>query len=192
MSKQSSFPENWSTWLSGSLVWAVLCIALLLPACGYQLTARAPIQLPQDSTRLYLDKVTNPTTETWIEPMLRSSLRDELTRRGNVTWVSRDEAEATVNIDVRSYSTSDSLKGRDDVTLKSAASIQMVVTFFSTKTNALIWTSGPISASESFRGASEIQSSSGTLLSTSTKREATQEAVDLAVRKVADQLGQKF
>lgn len=173
-------------------MWAVLCIALLLPACGYQLTARAPIQLPQDSTRLYLDKVTNPTTETWIEPMLRSSLRDELTRRGNVTWVSRDEAEATVNIDVRSYSTSDSLKGRDDVTLKSAASIQMVVTFFSTKTNALIWTSGPILASESFRGASEIQSSSGTLQSTSTKREATQEAVDLAVRKVADQLGQKF
>lgn len=173
-------------------MWAVLCIALLMPACGYQLTARAPIQLPQDSTRLYLDKVTNPTTETWIEPMLRSSLRDELTRRGNVTWVNRDEAEATVNIDVRSYSTSDSLKGRDDVTLKSAASIQMVVTFFSTKTNALIWTSGPILASESFRGASEIQSSSGTLQSTSTKREATQEAVDLAVRKVADQLGQKF
>jgi hypothetical protein len=173
-------------------MWAVLCIALLLPACGYQLTARAPIQLPQDSTRLYLDKVTNPTTETWIEPMLRSSLRDELTRRGNVTWVSRDEAEATVNIDVRSYSTSDSLKGRDDVTLKSAASIQMVVTFFSTKTNALIWTSGPISASESFRGSSQIQSSSGTLQSTSAKREATQEAVDLAVRKVADQLGQKF
>ena len=173
-------------------MWAVLCIALLLPACGYQLTARAPIQLPQDSTRLYLDKVTNPTTETWIEPMLRSSLRDELTRRGNVAWVSRDEAEATVNIDVRSYSTSDSLKGRDDVTLKSAASIQMVVTFFSTKTNALIWTSGPILASESFRGASEIQSSSGTLQSTSAKREATQEAVDLAVRKVADQLGQKF
>lgn len=170
----------------------MLCIALLLPACGYQLTARAPIQLPQDSTRLYLDKVTNPTTETWIEPMLRSSLRDELTRRGNVTWVSRDEAEATVNIDVRSYSTSDALKGRDDVTLKSAASIQMVVTFFSTTTNTLIWTSGPIAASESYRGPSEIQSSTGTLQSTSGKREATQEAIDLATRMVADQLGQKF
>ncbi len=171
---------------------AVFCIALLLPACGYQLTARAPIQLPQDSTRLYLDKVTNPTTETWIEPMLRSSLRDELTRRGNVTWVSRDEAEATVNIDVRSYSTSDALKGRDDVTLKSAASIQMVVSFFSTTTNALIWTSGPITASESYRGPSEIKSSTGTLQSTSGKREATQEAIDLATRMVADQLGQKF
>jgi len=178
--------------LSGNLLWAVLCIALLLPACGYELTARAPIQLPQDSTRLYLDKVTNPTTETWIEPMLRSSLRDELTRRGNVIWVDRDEAEATVNIDVRSYSTADSLKGRDDITLKSAASIQMVVTFFSTKTNALIWTSGPIMASESYRGPSETQSSTGTLQSTSGKREATQEAIDLATRMVADQLGQKF
>lgn len=178
--------------MSGNLLWAVLCIALSLPACGYELTARAPIQLPQDSTRLYLDKVTNPTTETWIEPMLRSSLRDELTRRGNVTWVDRDEAEATVNIDVRSYSTADSLKGRDDVTLKSAATIQMVVTFFSTKTNALIWTSGPIMASESYRGSSETLSSTGTLQSTSGKREATQEAIDLAVRKVADQLGQKF
>ncbi|GAB1400694.1 hypothetical protein MASR1M66_21490 [Aminivibrio sp.] len=80
-------------------------------ACGYSLTANAPIDLPADSTRLYLAKVTNPTTETWLEPMLRSSLRDELTRRGNVTWVGRNEAEATVNVDVRSYSTSDSVKG---------------------------------------------------------------------------------
>lgn len=170
----------------------MLCIALFLPACGYQLTARAPIQLPEDSTRLYLNKVTNPTTETWLEPMLRGSLRDELTRRGNVTWVDRDQAEATVNIDVRSYSTSDSLKGRDDVTLKSQARILMVVTFYSAKTNALIWTSGPISASESYRGASGSITSTGLIQTTSAKREATQNAVDLAVRMVADQLGQKF
>lgn len=192
MSKQSSFLENWSTWSSGKSLWAVLCIALFLSACGYQLTARAPIQLPEDSTRLYLNKVTNPTTETWLEPMLRSSLRDELTRRGNVAWVGRDEAEATVNIDVRSYSTSDSLKGRDDVTLKSEARILMVVTFYSAKTNALIWTSGPVSAAESYRGTGGTVTSTGLLQTTSAKREATQEAVDLAVRMVADRLGQKF
>jgi hypothetical protein len=173
-------------------LWAVLCIALSLPACGYELTARAPIQLPQDSTRLYLDKVTNPTTETWIEPMLRSSLRDELTRRGNVTWVDRDEAEATVNIDVRSYSSADSLKGRDDVTLKSEARIRLVVTFYSTKTNAMIWTSGTIRAAESYRGSGGRRTESGVIQKSSNKREATQEAIDLAVRKVADQLGQKF
>lgn len=170
----------------------MLCIALLLPACGYQLTARAPIQLPDDSTRLYLNKVTNPTTETWLEPMLRSSLRDELTRRGNVTWVDREQAEATVNIDVRSYSTSDALKGRDDVTLKSSARIHLVVTFYSAKTNALIWTSGPVTASESYRGSGGTRSSTGDLQSNNAKREATQNAIDLAVRMVADNLAQKF
>ena len=192
MSKSSSFPENWSTWSSGSLIWAVLCIALLLPSCGYQLTANAPIDLPQSSTRLFLNKVTNPTTETWMEPMLRSTLRDELTRRGNVTWVGQDEAEATVNIDVRSFTTSDSVKGRDDVTLKSEALIQMEVSFFSTKTNALIWTSGPIVASESYRKVSQGQSTSGNLQSSSAKREAAQGAIDEAVRMVADRLAQKF
>jgi outer membrane lipopolysaccharide assembly protein LptE/RlpB len=170
----------------------VLCIALFLPACGYQLTARAPIQLPENSTRLYLNKVTNPTTETWLEPMLRSSLRDELTRRGNVTWVDRAQAEATVNIDVRSYSTSDALKGRDDVTLKSEAAIRIVVTFYSAKTNALIWTSGTIRAAESYRGSGGSRTDTGSIQKSNAKREATQSAVDLAMRMVADNLGQKF
>lgn len=164
---------------SGRLLLPLLGLFLLLPACGYQLSANAPIDLPKDSTRLFLAKVTNPTTETWLEPMLRSSLRDELTRRGNVTWVGREEAEATVNVDVRSYSTSDAVKGRDDVTYKSKVTIQMEVSFFSTKTSAIIWTSGPVVASESYRG------SGG-------KKDATQDAVDLAVRTVADRLSQKF
>ena len=163
---------------SGRVVLLLLGVVLLLPACGYQLTANAPIDLPKDSTRLFLAKVTNPTTETWLEPMLRSSLRDELTRRGNVTWVGPNEAQALVNVDVRSYRTSDALKGLDDVTLKSQANIQMEVTFFNAKTNALIWTSGPVSASESYRGTN--------------KREATQKAIDQAVRIVADRLSQKF
>jgi outer membrane lipopolysaccharide assembly protein LptE/RlpB len=166
-------------WWSSRILWAALAVLLFLPACGYQLTAQAPIDLPQDSTRLFLGKVVNPTTATWFEPMLRTSLRDELTRRGNVTWVGRDEAQATVNIDVRAYSTSDVVKGRDDVTLKSEAHIQMEVTFFDAKTNALIWTSGPVMASESYRGAEG-------------KRIATEAAIELATRMVADRLSQKF
>ncbi len=164
-------------WWSGRIL--LLALALLLPACGYQLTAQAPIDLPRDSSMLFLDKVTNPTTETWLGPMLRNSLRDELTRRGNVTWVGRDAAQATVNVDVRTYSTSDAVKGLDDVTVKSEVRIQMEVSFFSTKRGALIWTSGPVIATESYRG-------------TDQKREATQDAVDLAMRMVADRLSQKF
>ena len=157
MSKSSSSPANWSTWWSGRLLPALVFLVLLLPACGYQLTAQAPIDLPQDSTHLFLGKVINPSTETWLGP---------------------DVAQALVNIDVRSYRTSDALKGIDDVTLKSQANIHLEVTFFNAKTNALIWTSGPVSASESYRGGD--------------KREATQRAIDQAVRIVADRLSQKF
>jgi outer membrane lipopolysaccharide assembly protein LptE/RlpB len=166
-------------WWSSRIFWAALAVALVLPACGYQLTAQAPIDLPQDSSRLFLGKVVNPTTETWFEPMLRTSLRDELTRRGNVTWVDRDEAQATVNIDVRAYSTSDVVKGRDDVTVKSEARVQMEVSFFDAKTNALIWTSGPVTAAETYRGPGG-------------KRHATEAAIELATRMVADRLSQKF
>ncbi len=171
---------------------AMLVIALFLPACGYQLTANAPIDLPQDSTRLFLRKVTDPTTETWMEPMLRSALRDELTRRGNVKWVSLDEAQATVNIDVRSYSTSDAVKGRDDVTIKSSATIQLEVTFHNADTGVLIWTSGPVVASESYRGEGGLRTATGEYQPSSAKRAATQAAVELAMRLVADRLNQNF
>ena len=164
---------------SGRLLPLLVCAALLMTACGYRLTANAPIDLPRDSSKLFLAKVTNPTTETWLDPMLRNSLRDELTRRGNVTWVARDEAEATVNVDVRSYSTSDAVKGLDDVTVKSEVRIQMVVSFFGAQKGVLLWTSGPVVVTESYRG-------------TDSKREATQNAVDLAMRMVADRLSQKF
>lgn len=169
----------------------MLCIALLT-ACGYQLSTQAPITLPQDSTKLFLSKVTNPTTETWLEPMLRTSIRDEFTRRGKVTWVGQEEAQATVNVDVREYSTSDSVKGLDDVTIKSQARIQMEVTLYSTTTHALIWTSGPIVATESYRGTGGKRTATGTIQESSSKREATQNAVDLAVRMAADRLAQKF
>ncbi|WP_169793614.1 LPS assembly lipoprotein LptE [Desulfomicrobium orale] len=175
MSKSSSSRKNWSTWWCASTL-ALLC---LLSACGYRLSAQAPISLPQDNTRLYLGKVTNPSTETWLEPMLRSGLRDELTRRGRVVWVDREQAQSRVTLNVRQYSSSDSVKGLDDVTVTSQVVIQLEVSFFSTETNSLIWTSGLVTASESYRGAGA-------------KRQATQNAVDLAMRMVADRLAQQF
>lgn len=111
--------------------------------------------------------------------MLRSGLRDELTRRGRVVWVDREQAQSRVTLNVRQYSSSDSVKGLDDVTVTSQVVIQLEVSFFSTETNSLIWTSGLVTASESYRGAGG-------------KRQATQNAVDLAMRMVADRLAQQF
>lgn len=158
--------------------WIVL-LFLLTSACGYQLTAQEPISLPQDSTRLFLSKVSDPTTETWLEPMLRSSLRDELTRRGKVTWVDQGEAQALVTVEVRQYSAGTAVEGRYNTTIKSSAQIHLVVTFYSAQNNALIWTSGPIVVKESFRGPEN-------------KQAATQRAVDLAVRMVADRMSYNF
>lgn len=191
MSKLSLSRENWSMWWLNRLFY-ILCSALVLSACGYQYSGLAPINLPEDSTKIFLNKVTDPTTETWIEPMLRSSIRDEFTRRGKVTWVGRDEAQATMNIVVHSYSTSDSLKGRHDVTLKSEARIQLEVSIYNALTHSLIWTSGTVVASESYRGSGGTRTSEGIIQETSAKREATRSAIDLAARIVADRLSQKF
>lgn len=179
MSKSLSSPASWSTWWSARILGAILVVALLATACGYHLTAQEPIVLPEDSTKLFLTKVTNPTTESWMDPMLRTALRDEFTRRGKVTWVEREHAEATVTVAVTSYSSSTALTGQDDQTLKSAATINLTVNFYNARTTVLIWTSGPVVASESFRGAK-------------TKRDATQKAVELAMRMVADRMSQNF
>lgn len=177
-------------WLNKFL--GLFLVLVLLPACGYQHSALAPITLPENYTHLFLDKVIDPTTETWIEPMLRSSMRDEFTRRGKVTWVGRDEAQATMTITVRSYSSSDALKGRHDVTLKSEAKIHLEVSIYSVSSHSLIWTSGTIVASESYRGTAGKRTSTGIIQESSAKREATKSAIDLAARMAADRLAQKF
>lgn len=46
--------------------------------------------------------------------MLRTIIRDEFTRRGQVTWVEREEAQSLVYVDVGEYSTSGSVTGIDD------------------------------------------------------------------------------
>lgn len=176
LQKFSSWPARWSTLWSNRFA---LLLFLLLSACGYQLTAQSVISLPEDSTHLFLHKVVNPSTETWLDLMVRTSLRDEFTRRGNVQWVDQDEAQAIVNVNIQSYGNSASVTGRDDVTVKSLASIVLEVTFYNAKTNVIIWTSGPITATESYRG-------------TSGERNAAQGAVDRAFRMVADRLSQNF
>ena len=125
-------------WLSARLWTIALIVLCLLPACGYQLTAQSPINLPAGNTKLFLKKVTNPTTETWFEPT-----------------------------------------GQNDETLKSKAMVHLEISFYSADTHALIWNSGPVVASESYRG-------------TGSKRDATQKAIDLAMRIAADRLSQNF
>jgi len=156
----------------------VLVLATLA-GCGYQLSSMAPITLPEGQTRLYIAKVTNPTIESWIEPRLRSSLRDEFTRRGGVQWVQRSEAESVMEVRVHNYSASTSVKGEDSETVRSSASITLEVQIFDRDDHALLWTSGRVSDQESYSGDSN-------------RLEASYTALEEAVRKSADRLSDQF
>jgi outer membrane lipopolysaccharide assembly protein LptE/RlpB len=153
--------------------------ALFLTGCGYQLSSMAPITLPREQTKLYITKVTNPTIESWIEPRLRSSLRDEFTRRGGVQWVDRNRAETLVEVIIHSFSTSSSVKGEDDETVRSSASISLEVQLFDGRDHALLWTSGRVSDQESYSGEGQRQ-------------EAAFDALEEAIRKSADRLSDRF
>ena len=159
----------------------VACVILLsaLTGCGYTFSGMAPIDLPMGKKRLCITKFINPSTEAWLEPSLRSELRDEFTRRGQVTWVQRNEAETLVTIKVLTYSSSSTLKASDDETVKSAIQLSVEVQMYNAEDHTLIWSSGRIYASESYRGDGN-------------KSDAQTTAVSLAAERVADRLGQAF
>ena len=158
-----------------------VCIILLcaLTGCGYTFSGTAPIDLPKGKTLLCITRFVNPSTESWLEPALRAEIRDEFTRRGQVAWVSRANAETLVAIKVLKYSDSSTLKASDDETVKSAIQLTLEVEMYDAGDNSLIWSSGTIYASESYRG-------------DSSQSDAQEDAVELAATRVADRLGQAF
>ncbi len=157
------------------------CIILLcaITGCGYTFSGTAPIDLPKGKTLLCITKFVNPSTESWLEPSLRAELRDEFTRRGQVQWVNRAAAQTLVTIKVLSYSDSSTLKASDDETVKSAIQLTLEVEMYNAEDGTLIWSSGTIHSSESYRGDSG-------------QSDAQSDAVEDAATKVADRLGQVF
>ncbi|WP_462324066.1 LPS assembly lipoprotein LptE [Desulfoplanes sp.] len=139
----------------------------------------APIDLPKGQTLLCITKFVNPSTQAWLEPSLRAELRDEFTRRGQVRWVSRNKAETLVTIRVIRYSSSSTLKGADDETVTSAIQLDLAVDMYNAADRSVIWTSGTVRASQSFKGESN-------------KQKAREDAVSLATERIADRLGQAF
>jgi len=162
---------------------AALAMLLCLTAgCGYHLSSSSPITLPEGMTRLYLEEVQNPTTESWLEPTLRSALRDEFSRRGRISWVHRDEAEGVVRLDIEQYTASAKLENAREQTIKSEVRLRLHGRIFRSRDHHLLWKSNTVLATESYVGPRD-----GT-----ERREAERRVVDLAVEKLADDLGQGF
>ncbi len=168
----------------------LLAAGILQFSCGYNFVGVSPIKLPGDMNHLHISLVQNPTQEVWLEPYLRSTFRDEFTRRGGVIWVSEDQAQALVRIDVGQFRTADGLTRERDRTVKANVTIEMEVQMLSAKTGELIWSSGSISGRSSYFLAAEDISMPGT--QGPEQRRASREAVDQAVTRVADRLGDGF
>lgn len=153
-------------------------LTLLTIGCGYHFSASAPITLPRGVADIYIQNVENSTLESWIDPYLRTKFRDELTRRAKVNWVDPDKAQAYVNLTVI-YSTDTELSGGQDQTLRSRATVTMETEFRSQVDGSLLWSSGPVTVSETFEeGTSEIV--------------AGERAIEDAIRSIVDGLGADY
>ncbi len=181
-----SFHENNKNMrVNSSFYKYTFCLLLFifgLCSCGYRLTSSVPLVLPEDIHTLCLVKVINPSTETWLGPYLRSALRDEFTRRGQIKWVDRSQAEGLMEIEINTWSSSTKLEDADDQTVKSEVTLVFQGRIFRQKDHSLLWESRTIVEQEPFTGDENGPDS----------QSAERRVIDLGMERLADQLSQNF
>jgi len=157
----------------------LLAMALvLLAGCGYKNTQSGPVALPENKRKLFFEELENPTLETDLYARIRSLMRDELTRRGQVAWVQRGAAEGLLRVEIHAFTSKASVKGEDDETLRSTASITLEADILDAADRSVLWTSGRVGASETF--------------TTGGQEDAEDRVILLVVERLVDRLGQDF
>lgn len=157
---------------------ALLLAALVLGGCGYKFTGSSISDeesvnvLPAQYRDLAIIRIENPTVEPWLEPRLRSLIRDEFTRRRLTNWVERSKAAAFVTVQIKQYTRSTALAGAQDQSVKLSAGMIWTVRIRRAGDNLLLWDSGEMSQNESFYPGDADG--------------ADMRLTDLAVRRVAD------
>ena len=165
----------------------LLAAALTLCGCGYTFTGEGTVLGPDPDAVSRLDpafrtmalvRVENPTIEPWLEPRLRSLIRDEFTRRRFVTWTDKDKAASQLTVIIKKYTRQTAVAGQQDQSLKLTTGIVLVLRVQRASDGAILWDSGEQSQTESFfPGDSEG---------------ADLRVTDLAVRRLADLLTENY
>jgi len=131
--------------------------ALALCGCGYHFTGSAPADGSEQASRLAPElrkmavvRVDNPTTEAWIEPRLRSLIRDEFNRRRLVTWTDKAKATSLLTIIIKKFTRSTALAGESDQSVKLSTGIIVIFRVTRATDGAIIWDSGEQSQNESY------------------------------------------
>jgi ABC-type uncharacterized transport system auxiliary subunit len=160
------------------------CLALLA-GCGYSFTGSAPAgsadvqsRLAPELRKMFIVRVENPTTEAWLEPRLRSLIRDEFNRRRLVTWTDKAKATSQLTLIIKKYTRSTSVSGQQDQSVKLSTGMTYILRVTRASDGAIIWDSGELQQDESFYpGDSEG---------------ADMRITDLAVRRMADLMSENY
>ena len=174
-------------WLKRISGFMPLLAALFLSGCGYAFTGQAigpdgqegvVSRLDPAMRKMALVRVENPTVESWIEPRLRSLIRDEFNRRRLVTWTDKTQATSLLTVIIKKYSRETAVSGQQDQSLKLSTSLTLVLRVNRASDGIPLWDSGEQSLSESFYpGDSEG---------------ADMRLTDLTVRRLADLMTQNY
>jgi len=158
----------------------ILILPLLLAACGgYSFGEGDTSVLPPDHRTLAVGEVTNPTTLSWIEPRIRSLLRDELHNRGTITWSdTKAGADAVIDITVEQYNRPTAVTGTNDQTLRSVAIFRFRAVIRSAMDDSVLWESSTISQNWPFFSGDE--------------KNADLEVTRLGIRRLADLMTQNY
>ncbi|MBU1041626.1 MAG: hypothetical protein KKF77_11060 [Proteobacteria bacterium] len=165
----------------------LLAAALTLCGCGYTFTGQGTLLGPDPAAASRLDpafrtmalvRVENPTVEAWLEPRLRSLIRDEFTRRRFITWTDKDKATSLLTVIIKKFTRSTVVSGQQDQSLKLGTGLTLIFRVQRASDGATLWDSGEQSQSESFySGDSEG---------------ADLRVTDLAVRRMADLMTENY
>jgi len=160
-------------------------LALALCGCGYTFTGMgapdsedAASRLAPDMRQMALVRVDNPTTEAWIEPRLRSLIRDEFNRRRLVTWTEKAKATSLLTIVIKKYTRGTYIAGQRDQSVKLSAGITVIFRVTRASDGVVIWDSGEQNQSESFYPGDADG--------------ADQRLTDLLVRRMADLMTENY
>ena len=137
--------------------------------------------MPENISSLALGSVENPSTETWLEPGLRNEFRDELTRRGGITWVAEHEAEGRLDLEILNFRSGAKLESAKERTVRSEILLRLEVRLYSTRSRELLASSGVVTARESFDPQDRAE-----------EQDAQDRVVELATELAVQRLNQNF
>lgn len=149
----------------------------VLTGCGYKFAGeeRAPSIFGSGTERtIAVKEVENPTVNTRIGMLLRSSLRDELTRRNYARWGTPESSEYQISLRILRYAVQARVQDEKDQTLKSVIELRLEAEVTRRKTGSRVWESGPIVSYWTYDGTNE--------------RMAEERVTDLAMRELADRM----